>query len=160
VLENSPCNCAMLVDSDCLVTGWGDYTVRLWKLRQNAGGSSLNLASGKFSISLSHIMRTHTDEVVCVTASRTWSIAVSGSKDGSAVIWDLNRGTYVQSIRHHPDKSEFSSINLVTINESTVCCGWYIVLQASHICASGLHRNLLQLSFTAAYYQCSTNRLT
>ncbi|EKM77777.1 hypothetical protein AGABI1DRAFT_121854 [Agaricus bisporus var. burnettii JB137-S8] len=127
VLENSSCNCATLVDSDCLVTGWGDYTVRVWKLiRRSTGGSSLNLASPAFaseklSISLSHIMRIHTDEVVCVAASRTWSIIVSGSKDGSAVIWDLNRGAYVQSIWHHQrnNKSEIAPINLVAINEST-----------------------------------------
>lgn len=110
------------------MTGWSDYTVRQWRLLRGsttASSSSLTLssnASGKLSMSLSHIMRIHTDEVVCVAASRTWSVIVSGSKDGSAAIWDLNRGGYVRSIWHSQGKkSEFTSVNLVAINESTVC---------------------------------------
>lgn len=64
-------------------------------------------------------MRIHTDEVSCVAASRTWSIAVSGSKDGSAALWDLNKGTYVRSI-WHGDGGEMNAVNLVAINKSTV----------------------------------------
>lgn len=75
-------------------------------------------------MSLSHIMRIHTDEVVCVAASRTWSIVVSGSKDGSAAIWELNRGGYVRSIWHPQEgKAMATTINLVAINESTVRLG-------------------------------------
>ena len=66
-------------------------------------------------------MRVHTDEVVCVTASRAWSIVVSGSRDGSAALWDLNRGVYIRSI-WHGDGNESNAVNLVTVNESTVCC--------------------------------------
>jgi WD40 repeat protein len=72
---------------------------------------------------LSHIMRIHTDEVVCITASRTWSLIVSGSKDGSAALWDLNRGVYVRSIWHAEpegvERDEMTAVNLVAINEST-----------------------------------------
>jgi WD40 repeat protein len=64
-------------------------------------------------------MRIHTDEVTCVTASRTWSIVLSGSKDGSAALWDLNRGVYVRSIWHGKGE-ESTAVNLVAINESTV----------------------------------------
>lgn len=63
-------------------------------------------------------MRIHTEEVVCVTASRPWSAVLSGSKDGSAVLWDLNRGMYVRTIWH--GHSEEDSVHLVAINESTV----------------------------------------
>ncbi|EEB98861.1 hypothetical protein MPER_01559, partial [Moniliophthora perniciosa FA553] len=50
-------------------------------------------------------------------ASRAWSIAVSGSRDGSAAIWDLNRAVYVRSIWH--GEGESAGIRLVDINEST-----------------------------------------
>ncbi|KAF9449865.1 beach-domain-containing protein [Macrolepiota fuliginosa MF-IS2] len=125
VIENAACNCATFVDSDCLVTGWNDYTVRQWRLHRGNGPSSshivpLSNSSGKLFISLSHIMRIHTNEVVCVAASKTWSIIVSGSKDGSAAIWELNRGGYVRSIWHSRGSKESpSAINLVAINEST-----------------------------------------
>jgi len=69
------------------------------------------------NLALSHIMRVHTDEVICVTASRAWSLVVSGSKDGSAALWDLNRGGYVRSI-WHGDGGDWA-VHLVAINEST-----------------------------------------
>jgi len=57
----------------------------------------------------------HTKAVICVTASRAWSIVASGSKDESAALWDLNRGVYVRSIWH----GEGEAVHLVAINEST-----------------------------------------
>jgi WD40 repeat protein len=70
-------------------------------------------------VSLSHNMRVHTEEVICVTASWPWSLVVSGSKDGSAVLWDFNRGVYVRSI-WHGEKGESTAVDFVAINESTV----------------------------------------
>jgi WD40 repeat protein len=72
------------------------------------------------NVTLSHIMRVHTAEVLFVTASRAWSVAVSASKDGSAVIWDLNRGVYVRSIWHGEEGGVDSEVHLVAVNESTV----------------------------------------
>lgn len=45
-------------------------------------------------------------------------MVVSGSKDGSAILWDLNRGVYVRSIWHGP--GEHAEVHLVAVNESTV----------------------------------------
>ena len=129
MVENAFCNCATFADSANLITGSSDYTVRLWKVSRPNSGSS-----GGIRISLSNIMRTHTDEVVCVAASRAWSLVVSGSKDGSAAIWDLNRGMYVRSI-WHGEGGESSTVNLVAINESTVrasaACVWMILIMVT-----------------------------
>ena len=116
VIESASTTCAAFADAHNLVTGASDYTVRLWKVLRAQNASDLRL-------SLSHIMRIHTNEVLCVTASRTWSLVVSGSKDGSAALWDLNRGTYVRSIWHgKPDGPEDDNmaVTLAAINESTV----------------------------------------
>ncbi|KAF9002530.1 hypothetical protein BDQ17DRAFT_1357028 [Cyathus striatus] len=113
-IEDAFCTCAAFADPTALVTGSSDYAVRLWKYSRPHAGSGSNAPH----LSLSHIMRVHTDEVVSVTASRTWSLVVSGSKDGSAAIWDLNRGAYIRSITHG-DGGEATSVNLVAINEST-----------------------------------------
>ncbi|KAF8962103.1 beach-domain-containing protein [Flammula alnicola] len=116
VVESAFCNCAAFADSSSLVTGSSDYTVRLWKVTRGPHAHSSNVHG--LRVTLSHIMRVHTDEVVCVAASRAWSLVVSGSKDGSAALWDLNRGVYVRSI-WHGDGGESSAVNLVAINEST-----------------------------------------
>jgi WD40 repeat protein len=120
VVENALCTCATFADTTCLVTGSSDYTVRLWKVRrgQQGVGSSGPPSSSGMHLAISHIMRVHTDEVICVAASRPWSLVVSGSKDGSAALWDLNRGVYVRSIWHAEAGSQMP-VDLVAINDST-----------------------------------------
>lgn len=63
-------------------------------------------------------MRAHTAPVSCVAASRAWSIVVSGSEDGSAAFWDLNRGVYIRSIWHGHNKEY--GVHLAAIQESSV----------------------------------------
>ncbi|KAJ3575407.1 hypothetical protein NP233_g1115 [Leucocoprinus birnbaumii] len=118
-IENACCTCATFVDSDHLVTGFGDYTVRQWKLQRNTSPTPGSNLSGKLSMSLTHIMRIHTDDITCIAASKTWSVILSGSRDGSAAIWELNRGGYVRSVWHPRGESGNTTINLVAINEST-----------------------------------------
>lgn len=118
VVEYAFCTCAVFADASSLITGSSDYTVRLWKVVR---GPNPNSSSSTMQVSLSHIMRVHTDAVTCVTASRPWSLVVSGSKDGSAAVWDLNRGVYVRSIWHgEGEGGESTGVDLVAINESTV----------------------------------------
>jgi WD40 repeat protein len=64
------------------------------------------------------MMRMHRDTILCVAASRSWSVIVSGSKDGSAALWDLNRAVYTRSIWHR--ECDAVGVHLVAINESTV----------------------------------------
>lgn len=117
VIEGASCTCATFADSSHLITGSSDHIVRLWKFLR---GNSLN-GSGALTVTLSHIMRFHTDKVICVAASRIWSAIVSASEDGSAALWDLNRGVYIRSLWHRHDNGLTSPIHLVAINESTVC---------------------------------------
>ncbi|KAF7343336.1 hypothetical protein MVEN_01765900 [Mycena venus] len=112
VIEEAFCVCAAFADSGNLVTGCSDYTVRLWKITRGSQNSNA------VRLGLSHIMRIHTDDVVSVTASRAWSVVLSGSKDGSAALWDLNRGIYIRSI-WHGDGGDASAVHLVAVNEST-----------------------------------------
>ena len=114
MVENAFCDCATFAASANLITGSSDYTVRLWKVSRLESGFS-----GGIHILSSNIMRVHTDEVSCVAASRAWSLVVSGSKDGRAAMWDLNRGMHVRSIWHGA-KGESTIVNLAAINESTV----------------------------------------
>jgi WD40 repeat protein len=113
VVEAALCTCASFADPDNLVTGSSDHAVRLWQV---ARSSSNKTGTSSTSIKLSHIMRVHTKAVICVTASRAWSVVASGSKDGTAALWDLNKGVYVRSIWH----GEGEPVHLVVINESTV----------------------------------------
>ncbi|KAI0273049.1 beach-domain-containing protein [Russula aff. rugulosa BPL654] len=111
VVEGIECTCATFADSGNLITGSDDHIVRLWRLSRNNSGS------GGLSISLSNMMRVHRDTILCVAASRSWSVIVSGSKDGSAALWDLNRAVYMRSIWH--GEGDAVGVHLVAVNEST-----------------------------------------
>jgi WD40 repeat protein len=102
--EASRCSCAAFPDSETLVTGSHDSKVRLWRLSHRE----------HTSLSLLYILTGHRQRVLCVAASRAWSLVVSGSEDGCAMLWELNRAQYVRTIEHG------SPVNLVTVNESTV----------------------------------------
>ncbi|KAF8749643.1 Beach protein [Rhizoctonia solani] len=65
-------------------------------------------------------MQAHTDNVLCVAASKAWSIVVSGSEDethhshrGLAAVWDLKRGVHVWTVLHE------TPVSLCTVMEST-----------------------------------------
>lgn len=87
--------------------------VRLWHVVRNERSREQPIA-----LQLTHLMRGHTARVSCITASRSWSLIVSGSKDGSAALWDLNRGVYIRSVWH--GAGDPYEVHLAAVNESTV----------------------------------------
>nr|CDI54599.1 related to WD repeat and FYVE domain-containing protein 3 [Melanopsichium pennsylvanicum 4] len=86
-----------------IVAGSSGGMVSLWELD-----------GGKREVTLSKLLRGHDDAVLCVAASSAWSVVVTGSKDRTAIVWDLNRGTYVRTLRGHD-----SGVHLVAIDERT-----------------------------------------
>lgn len=64
----------------------------------------------------------HTDAVTCLAASPAWSIAVSGSRDRSAIIWDLSRYVYVKHLPDHAGPVATVAINDLT-GDIVTCAG-------------------------------------
>lgn len=60
----------------------------------------------------------HTDGVTCLTASSAYRIVVSGSRDRTCIIWDLNKLSFVTQLRGHR-----APVSALCINELTVGCG-------------------------------------
>ena len=69
----------------------------------------------------------HTDAVTCLAVSAGWNIAVSGSRDRTAIIWDLSRYAYVKHLAGH-----VGPVAAVTIDELTgnivTCAGSWLYL--------------------------------
>lgn len=156
VIESTACSCAVFADPSTLVTGSRDHTVRLWRV-QRLGQTANAHKEPPLSITLTHVMRAHTSAVTCVIASRAWSVVVSGSKDGSAAFWDLNRGTYVRSIWHDQDGS---GVHLVSVNESTVgAVGYHFTFKLRWI-VQGPCCVVFEVKALASYHQRPANCLT
>ncbi|KAG1810733.1 hypothetical protein EV424DRAFT_1422048 [Suillus variegatus] len=136
VIEQVALTCAAFADQDTLATGSGDNIVRVWRVNQGqvapsgfVGASGRSRRHASSTLSMTHLLRGHTERVACIATSRTWSVIVSGSEDGSAIVWDLNRGSYRHSI-WHGNESLRAEVYLSAINEST---GYIATCSVSHL---------------------------
>lgn len=129
-IEATSPTCTVFADQDTLVTGSDDSLVRIWRMSHTlpstlpfVGSTTSKTRKGQEPpLTLVHLLRKHGAPVTCLHVSRAWSVVISGSLDGSAILWDLNRGLYVRSIWHAGGDSltEDAAVHLVAINESTV----------------------------------------
>ena len=88
---------ALTRDGATLVTGARDTTLMVWPLIPAASrSSSANLLPEKPR----HVLHGHDDEVTCVVASSDVNIVLSGSSDGTAIVYTLRSGNYMRSLPH------------------------------------------------------------
>lgn len=64
----------------------------------------------------------HTDAVTCLTASSAYHIVVSGSRDRTCIIWDLNKLSFVTQLRGHRAPVSALCINELTVSYSMLYC--------------------------------------
>ncbi|KAL2083317.1 hypothetical protein ACEWY4_021090 [Coilia grayii] len=63
----------------------------------------------------------HTDEVTGLFVCKPYSILISVSRDGTCILWDLNRLCYVQSLTGHKSPVNAVSASETTGDIATVC---------------------------------------
>lgn len=63
----------------------------------------------------------HSDAITCLAASSGYGLLVSGSRDRSAIIWDLARLAYVRQLIPHQ-----APVAALAINEQTVSFEDYV----------------------------------
>lgn len=69
----------------------------------------------KKQLNIKHSLYAHTEAATCLAASTAYNVIVSGSRDCTAVIWDLSRGVFVRQLRGHA-----GPIAAVAVNDLTV----------------------------------------
>uniref|UniRef100_A0A3Q3MNA9 FYVE-type domain-containing protein n=1 Tax=Labrus bergylta TaxID=56723 RepID=A0A3Q3MNA9_9LABR len=77
------------------------------------------------SLTLKQALLGHTDAVTCLTASSAYHIVVSGSRDRTCIIWDLNNLSFVTQLRGHRAPVSALCINELT-GDIVSCAGTYI----------------------------------
>ncbi|XP_045140276.1 WD repeat and FYVE domain-containing protein 3 [Echinops telfairi] len=109
--------CAICPHPKLVVTGGTSTVVCVWEM-----GTSKERAK---SLTLKQALLGHTDTVTCATASLAYHIIVSGSRDRTCIIWDLNKLAFLTQLRGHR-----ASVSALCINELTgdivSCAGTYI----------------------------------
>ncbi|CAM0141774.1 unnamed protein product [Umbelopsis sp. WA50703] len=95
---------AHFADRRTLVTGGADNVVCVWSIRHEK----------MIDFVLKECLRGHNDTITAVTASRPFSLILSGSLDGTMIFWDLNRLQYVRTVTGHD-----SGISEISVNDTT-----------------------------------------
>ncbi|GLG99384.1 Neurobeachin [Gryllus bimaculatus] len=75
-------------------------------------------------LSIKQCLYGHTDAVTCLSASPAYNVIVSGSRDATAIIWDLSRRIFVRQLRGHAAPVAAVAINELTGDIATCAGTW------------------------------------
>lgn len=85
------------------------------------------------SFAVRHSLHGHTDAVTCLAASSAYNVIVSGSRDGTAIVWDMSRFVFVRQLRDHVGLVAAVSINELTGEIATCSATWLHVWSANGV---------------------------
>ncbi|KAG7214326.1 hypothetical protein INR49_023143 [Caranx melampygus] len=109
--------CAICPNPKLVITGGTSTAICVWET-----GTSKERAK---SLALKQALLGHTDAVTCLTASSAYHIVVSGSRDRTCIVWDLNKLSFVTQLRGHRAPVSALCINELT-GDIVSCAGTYI----------------------------------
>ncbi|XP_078592182.1 lysosomal-trafficking regulator-like isoform X1 [Branchiostoma floridae x Branchiostoma japonicum] len=108
--------CASVTDCRLLFTGGTSGVVTAYPTRFTGNKPS------EFEVVDSRVcLYGHTGPVSCLQVCRPYSIVVSGSQDGTAIIWDINRLSYVQCLNGHEGGVTAVAVSETSGDIATVC---------------------------------------
>ncbi|XP_035234406.1 WD repeat and FYVE domain-containing protein 3 isoform X2 [Anguilla anguilla] len=109
--------CAICPNPKLVITGGTSTAICVWEM-----GTSKERAK---TLTLKQALLGHTDAVTCLTASSAYHIVVSGSRDRTCIVWDLNKLAFVTQLRGHRAPVSALCINELT-GDIVSCAGTYI----------------------------------
>uniref|UniRef100_A0A4X1TNN6 WD repeat and FYVE domain-containing protein 3 n=1 Tax=Sus scrofa TaxID=9823 RepID=A0A4X1TNN6_PIG len=109
--------CAVCPNPKLVITGGTSTVVCVWEM-----GTSKEKAR---MLTLKQALLGHTDTVTCATASLAYHIIVSGSRDRTCIIWDLNKLSFLTQLRGHRAPVSALCINELT-GDIVSCAGTHI----------------------------------
>ncbi|KAG5834255.1 hypothetical protein ANANG_G00259620 [Anguilla anguilla] len=115
--EWGPILCAICPNPKLVVTGGTSTAICVWEM-----GTSKERAK---TLTLKQALLGHTDAITCLTASSAYHIIISGSRDRTCIIWDLNKLAFVTQLRGHRAPVSALCINELT-GDIVSCAGTYI----------------------------------
>ncbi|WVQ84943.1 hypothetical protein IAT38_007106 [Cryptococcus sp. DSM 104549] len=86
---------AIFASPTLLVTVSSQGVLTAWRLTVKGTG----YRRGEVSMQREATLRGHPEKVTCLAANTSWSVLVSGSEDGNAMVWDTNRLRYTRALQ-------------------------------------------------------------
>jgi hypothetical protein len=96
--------CCVSPDSKSIVTAGTSSTVNVWELSK-IKNRRLQLKARLYG---------HTDTVTCMAVSNAYHMLVTGSRDNTCIVWDINKWQYVRQLPNH-----VGAVSCICINELT-----------------------------------------
>lgn len=96
-----------------IITAGTNSVVTIWKFDAT-----------RKTLAVRNSMHGHTDAVTCLAASSAYNVIVSGSRDGTAIIWDMARFMFVRQLRGHVGVVAAVAINDLTGDIATCSATW------------------------------------
>ncbi|XP_029115173.1 WD repeat and FYVE domain-containing protein 3 isoform X3 [Scleropages formosus] len=109
--------CAVSPSPKLVITAGTSTVVCVWEM-----GTSKERAR---TLALKQALLGHTDTVTCLTASSAYHTIVSGSRDRTCIVWDLNKLCFVTQLRGHRAPVSALCINELT-GDIVSCAGTHI----------------------------------
>ncbi|XP_042565532.1 WD repeat- and FYVE domain-containing protein 4 isoform X2 [Clupea harengus] len=111
--------CAVCPNATTIITGGASSVVCVWDIL---------LSKDKLTyMRLKQPLYGHTGAVTCVVASETHGLIVSGSRDHTCILWDLEDLNYITQLAGHDDSVSALAINTHT-GEIVSCAGAHLYL--------------------------------
>ncbi|XP_071829084.1 WD repeat and FYVE domain-containing protein 3-like isoform X3 [Apostichopus japonicus] len=111
--------CAACPNSKTIITGGTSTVVHVWHLESGKDGCK--------QLTLKQSLYGHTKAVGCLAISTTYSFIVSGSKDQTCIVWDLNQLVFIRQLKGLKDAVTAIAINDLTGDIAT-CAGVHLHL--------------------------------
>nr|XP_032805834.1 WD repeat and FYVE domain-containing protein 3-like isoform X3 [Petromyzon marinus] len=105
--EWGPLLCAVCPDAKTVVCGGTATVLCVWEMQ--GGGKDR-----KPTVGLKQVLYGHTDAVTCVAFSSAYHVLVSGSRDRTCIVWDLNKLCFVTQLRGHSGPIAAACVNELT----------------------------------------------
>ncbi|KAG5439009.1 hypothetical protein PCANB_002340 [Pneumocystis canis] len=114
-LHSQKITCSYFIEPYTLITASNDCIIYIWSIIQ---GETIELKQ-------KGCLRGHSKPIISLDSSKSFSIIVSGSEDGLAIEWDLNRICYLRTLEKSSKPIQCVSINdtngdIATCSETTI----------------------------------------
>ncbi|XP_066304852.1 WD repeat and FYVE domain-containing protein 3-like isoform X4 [Branchiostoma lanceolatum] len=108
--------CAACPSARVLITGGTSTVVCVWEMPGKDKTRQLVLKQALYG---------HTEPVTCLAVSSAYNVIVSGSRDRTCIIWDLNQLIFVRQLRDHAAPVAAVYVNELTGDIAT-CAGTFL----------------------------------